>query len=108
MDYKSIVLALLGFSASFIFLFPDLQRRKNRQVAVDKLKIICETLHEAEERVIRYEERHDRILSQICSYYMINEKLEEALLGAKNAMNDTLEFSVGLRKLQMEIISSFP
>ncbi|KAL2469175.1 uncharacterized protein Fot_50751 [Forsythia ovata] len=108
MDYKPIVLALLGFSASFIFLFPDLQRRKNRQVAVEKLKIICETLHEAEERVTRYEERHDRILSQICSYYMINEKLEEALLGAKNAMNDALEFSVGLRKLQMEIISSFP
>ncbi|CAI9768971.1 unnamed protein product [Fraxinus pennsylvanica] len=85
----------------------DFRRRKNRQAAEEKLKIVCETLHEAEERVIRYEERHDKILSQICSYYMVNENLEEALVGAKNAMNDALEFSVGLRNLQMEILTSY-
>lgn len=108
MDFKPIVFALLGFSASFIFLFPDFRRRKKRQVAEEKLKIVCETLQEAEERVIRYEERHDKILSQICSYYLVNEKLEEALVGAKDAMNDALEFTVGLRKLQLEIITSYP
>ncbi|CAI9768970.1 unnamed protein product [Fraxinus pennsylvanica] len=107
MDCKPIIFALFGFSASFIFLFPDFRRRKNRQAAEEKLKIVSETLHEAEERVIRYEERHDKILSQICSYYMVNEKLEEALVGAKNAMNDALEFSVGLRNLQMEILTSY-
>ncbi|KAI3448301.1 hypothetical protein Pfo_004966 [Paulownia fortunei] len=106
MDLSSIVYTLLGASASLFLLLPEIKKMHNRKIATDKLKIIIEALQLAEERVTRYEERHDHILSQMCSYYMINQNLEEALAGARDAMNEALQFAVGLRKLQMEIITS--
>lgn len=65
-------------------------------------------MEKAEERVIRFEERHDRILSQICSYYLTHKELEESLAGARTAMNEALEFASTLRKMQKKVIDSFP
>lgn len=73
-----------------------------------KLKIISEALEVAEERVVRYQERHDRILNQICASYLTNTEVVEALAGARATMNQALEFAVDLRRIQFKIISSFP
>lgn len=70
--------------------------------------MITEALEKAEERVKRYEERHDRILGQICSYYLSNQDLEETLAAARAALNEALEFAAGFRDLQMKLISSYP
>ena len=70
--------------------------------------MVSEALVEAELRVVRYEERHDRILGQICSHYLVNQDMEEAMARARGAMNDAQEFAVILRNLQIEILSSFP
>lgn len=74
---------------------------------MDRLKIISEALHEAEGRLIRYQERHDHILDHMCSYYLINQNMQEALAGARDAMNEALELVVALRKLQLQAIVSF-
>ncbi|CAK9167601.1 unnamed protein product [Ilex paraguariensis] len=110
MDCGRIVFAIIGFSASFFLYFPSFKRRlQSKQIiTTHKLKIINEALEIAEERVVRYEERHDRILSQISSFYLVNQELQDALFGAREAMNEALEFVVGLRRLKMEIISSYP
>ncbi|PIM98348.1 hypothetical protein CDL12_29175 [Handroanthus impetiginosus] len=108
MDIGRIVITLLGASAStFYLIVPELRKMQERKARAEKLRIIREALEEAEKRLMRYEERHDHILSQLCSYYMINPNLEEALSGARHAMNEALQFAVELRKLQIEIISSF-
>lgn len=70
--------------------------------------MINKALEQAELKLMRCEERHDRILGQICSVYLVNPDLEEALKGAREAMNEARDFSVTLRSLQMEMISSFP
>lgn len=70
--------------------------------------MINEALEQAEERAMRYEERHDRILCRISSHYLINQDLEDALTGAREAMNEARDFAVTLRSLQMELICSFP
>lgn len=70
--------------------------------------MINKTLEQAELRLMRYEERHDRILGQICSFYLVNPNMEEALKGAREAMDEARDFSVTLRSLQMEMINSFP
>lgn len=77
-------------------------------MTLEKLKIISEALVAAEERVVRYQERHDRILSQINASYLTNTEVVEALAGALAAMNQALEFAVDLRSMQLKIISSFP
>lgn len=74
---------------------------------MDRLKIISEALHEAEGRLIRYQERHDHILDHMCSNYLINQNMQEALAGARDAMNEALELVVALRKLQLQAIVSF-
>lgn len=68
--------------------------------------MISQALEHAEERALRFQERHDRILSQICSYYMVNQDLEDALAATRAAMNEALEFAVGLRKMQMQVFRS--
>jgi Werner syndrome ATP-dependent helicase len=108
MDYGSIVFAIVGFSASFFFCVPNLKRWHRQQITAEKLRLIGEALEHAEERVQRFQERHDRILSQMCTYYLVNKELEEALAGARAAMNEAMEFAVHLRRLQMKTITSFP
>jgi hypothetical protein len=108
MDYGRIVFAIVGISASFFLCVPILQRWHRQQITAEKLRLISEALEHAEDRVQRFQERHDRILSQICTYYLINKELEEALAGARAAMNEAMEFAVNLRRMQMKIITSFP
>lgn len=74
----------------------------------EKLRVVNEALEQAEERLIRCQERHDKILYQINSYYLSHKEMEEALAGARKAMNEALEFSVSLRGIQMKIVSSYP
>ncbi|KAK8589271.1 hypothetical protein V6N12_023673 [Hibiscus sabdariffa] len=97
---------VIGFSTSFFFVLPGLKKWQRQQVLIEKLRIISQALEQAEERAMRFQERHDRILGQICSYYMVNQDLEDALAGARAAMNEALEFAVGLRKMQLLILRS--
>ncbi|CAI9102166.1 OLC1v1000388C1 [Oldenlandia corymbosa var. corymbosa] len=108
MDRGRIVFAILGFSASFLLCLPNLWKWQAKKLAEEKLRIVNEALKQAEERMIRHEERHDRLLSQICSNYFISQYMDEALASARGAMNDAREFAAILRNLQMEILSSFP
>jgi Werner syndrome ATP-dependent helicase len=108
MDIGNIVFAIIGFSASFIFCAPNLKRWHRKQVTLEKLKIIREALEEAEERVVRFQERHDRILNHISASYLTNTEVVEALAGARQNMNQSLDFAVQLRSIQFKTISSFP
>lgn len=107
MDFKRAIYLLIGFSTPYLF-FTNLRKLQRRQIIKERLRIVAEALEHAEERVSRYQERHDRILNQMNSYYFYHEELEEALAGARKAMNDALEFSVSLRRMQMKLISSYP
>lgn len=105
-DYGRVIFALIGFSASFLFLMQSFKRKRAQQITTDKLRLVSEALEVAEERVVRFQERHDHILAQICSHYLINQELQDALAGARAAMNEALEFAVGLRKMQMKLLNS--
>ncbi|MCD9642498.1 hypothetical protein HAX54_029337 [Datura stramonium] len=96
------------FSASFLLYLPNLRRKQSKQIAAEKLRIITEALDQAEDRVLRYEERHDKILNQICSHYIVSREIVEALAGAREAMNEALEFTITLRNLQVEVIRLYP
>ncbi|CAL5378792.1 unnamed protein product [Camellia sinensis] len=108
MDYSRMIFAVIGFSASFFLCLPNLKKWQHRQMVREKMKMISTALKHAEERAIRYEERHDRILKQICSYYLLNQELLEALSAAKTAMDGALQFATDLRDLQINLISSYP
>ncbi|RDX86127.1 ATP-dependent DNA helicase Q-like SIM, partial [Mucuna pruriens] len=97
-----------GFSTSLLFCVPNIKTWHRKQMAAEKLRMVSEALEAAEERVVRFEERHDRILSQICASYMTNTELIEAIAGARATMNQALDFAVDLRKIQFKIIASFP
>lgn len=106
MDYGHIVSAMIGFSTSFVLLIPNLRKWQAKQSTTQKLDIVKEALELAEERLTRYEERHDRLLREICSHYLTSSIMEEALAASAEAMNDATKFVGSLRKLQMETISS--
>ncbi|XVE63047.1 hypothetical protein DITRI_Ditri06bG0168400 [Diplodiscus trichospermus] len=106
MDYVLIIFAVIGFSTSFFFVLPSFRRWQRQRVSIEKLRIISHALEHAEERALRFQERHDRILSQMCSYYMVNRELEDALAAARAAMNEAMEFAAGLRKMQLQILRS--
>lgn len=108
LNFGNIVFAIIGFSTSFLLCVPELKRWKKKQIAAEKLRIISEVLEAAEERVARYQERHDRILSQISGCYLINEEVVEALAGARATMNQALEMAFQLKRIQLKIICSFP
>lgn len=108
MDYMHIVFAILCFSSSLFLFLPNLKKWQTKKTTIEKLKLISEALERAEERVIRYEKRHDCILNEICSLYLVNAALEEALMVSRDAVNEAMEMVLGLRKLQIEIIRSYP
>jgi len=70
--------------------------------------MVSEALEAAEERAVRFQERHRKILSHICSTYLTDAKLVEAIAGARTTMNQALDFALQLRKIQFRIITSFP
>lgn len=108
MALRNAFFTIIGFSTSLLFLVPNVKKWQNQQLRKEKLKIIEEALEQAEVRAAMFEERHDRILSQICAYYLTHKELEEAIAGARAAMNEALEFAASLRNMQKKIISSFP
>lgn len=108
MGYVCIASTIIGLSASFILFLPNLKRWQKQQIATKKLKIINEALAHAEERAMRYQQRHDHILTQICSHYLSHQDLEEALAAARAAMNEALRFVVRLREMQIKILINFP
>ncbi|KAI5326414.1 hypothetical protein L3X38_035488 [Prunus dulcis] len=108
MDFSHVIFSVIGFSSSIFFFVPNIKKWHMQQVTTEKLRIVNEALEQAEERAARFQERHDRILSQICSFYLINKELEDALAGARATMKEALEFAANLRRLQMKIITSFP
>ena len=108
MEFGHIVFAVIGFSASFFFCVPNIKRWQRKHLAAEKLKMVNEALEAAEERAVRFQERHDRILNQICSTYLTNAELVEAIAGARATMNQALDFALQLRKIQFRIITSFP
>lgn len=77
-------------------------------MAAEKLRLVSEALEEAEERVSKYQERHDRILNMVSAHYLSNIELVEALEDARATMNQALDFAVQLRRIQLKIIYSFP
>ncbi|KAF9605737.1 hypothetical protein IFM89_018133 [Coptis chinensis] len=103
-----ILCALVGFSASAILYLPNMKKQRKQQVLMEKLRIVSDALEHAEQRVIRFQERHDRLLDQVCSYYLCNSQLEDALVAARATMNEALEFAVTLQQMQMKIIRCFP
>ncbi|KAF8038755.1 hypothetical protein BT93_B1339 [Corymbia citriodora subsp. variegata] len=108
MDRGRAICTLIGFSASFILCMPSIKWWQNRCRNLEKLQIVSEVLERAEERVVRAQERHDRLLGQVCSFYLANKELEEALGSARRAMDEAMEFAGSLRKMQMKLIRSFP
>nr|XP_025888467.1 ATP-dependent DNA helicase Q-like SIM isoform X5 [Solanum lycopersicum] len=95
----------VSFTSSFLLY---LRKRQKKEIAAEKLRIVTEALERAEDRVLRYEERHDNILNQIGSHYIVSQEIVEALCGAREAMNEALEFAITLRNLQLEIIRLYP
>ncbi|KAK4778579.1 hypothetical protein SAY86_006107 [Trapa natans] len=108
MDCGRLVFAVIGLSASFFLFVPSLRRWQRLQIGAEKLRLVSDALNRAEERVTRFQERHDQILGQICAFYLTNQDLEEALAGARRSMEEALEFAGKLRKMQIRILSSFP
>ncbi|KAK7277948.1 hypothetical protein RJT34_22969 [Clitoria ternatea] len=105
MELKKMVIGIIGLSTSFLLCVGKIKRRHRKQEAAEKLKVITEALEAAEERVARYEERHDRILSQICASYLTNTELLQALVAARATMDQALDFAVHLRKIQFTILN---
>uniref|UniRef100_A0A7N2L5E7 Uncharacterized protein n=2 Tax=Quercus lobata TaxID=97700 RepID=A0A7N2L5E7_QUELO len=108
MDYCRVVLAIVGLSFSYFLCVPNLKQRHTQQIIIEKLRMISEALEHAEERVLRLQERHDRILSQMCSYYFIHNELEVSLADARAVLDEAMESAGNLRRMQRKIIGYFP
>ena len=102
-----MILNILAASASLFIVFPEIKKMQIRKMKAYKLKIISQALKQAQDRLTIYTERHDRILHHICSYYFINQYLEEALSAARDAMDQAKDLTIALTKLQLETINSF-
>ncbi|TMW97406.1 hypothetical protein EJD97_005575 [Solanum chilense] len=108
MYFNNFTFAIIGFTSSFLLYLPILRRRQKKEIAAEKLRIVTEALEQAENRVLRYEERHDNILNQLSSHYIVSQEIVEALAGARQAMNEALEFAITLRNMQLEVIILYP
>lgn len=108
MDYCRVVLAIVGLTFSYFLCVPNLKQRHKQQIIIEKLRMISEALEHAEERVLRLQERHDRILSQMCSYYFIHNELEVSLADARAVLDEAMESAGNLRRMQRKIIGYFP
>ncbi|KAG1365208.1 hypothetical protein COCNU_12G002080 [Cocos nucifera] len=58
--------------------------------------------------MLRSQERHDKILFEINSHYLSHKEMDEALAGARKAMDEALAFSISLRRMQLKILSFYP
>lgn len=97
--------AALGFSISWlVFRLPNMKKRRTPEIMSEKVRLIKEAIDEAEDRVVRLEERHDRLLKEACSYYLCNRELVEALAGARQVMDEATAVADGLRRMYMKMI----
>ncbi|KAM6597942.1 hypothetical protein CsatA_008466 [Cannabis sativa] len=104
-----ILTTIIGLSTTTISYFvvsPTIERWQMKQMRKEKLKVIKEALEEANERVERLENRHERILSQLCGYYLTHPELEEAVVEARNAVKEALVVTSTLTKMQIHLINS--
>ncbi|CAF2012654.1 unnamed protein product [Brassica napus] len=99
-----IFLSTIALSGSFFFALSPMFRQRRR--AIEKLKLVNEALVAAEENVARLQERHDVILKEICSYYLVNSELQEALVAARAAVDVASGFVIELRRLQLNLLNS--
>ena len=58
--------------------------------------------------MLRLQERHDKILSQMCSYYFIHNELEVSLADARVVSDEAMESAGNLRRMRRKIIGYFP
>ncbi|KAH9620961.1 hypothetical protein KSS87_017932 [Heliosperma pusillum] len=100
-------MAFIGISSTIICCLPTLKRQQSKRCIEERLELMNEALEKAEERVMRLQERHDRLVTQICSYYMCYKELDHAVLGARMALHEELEFVASLRKMQLLLLTSF-
>ncbi|GMG99733.1 hypothetical protein Nepgr_001573 [Nepenthes gracilis] len=107
-NYGRLLFAVVGFASSLSFLLPNLKKWQKQQITREKLRIVKEAMAEAEERLLRLQERHDGLLREICSYYLCHRELEDALVDARRAMDEALDFANALRKMQVKMICSYP
>ncbi|KAJ0079113.1 hypothetical protein Patl1_22571 [Pistacia atlantica] len=105
MDYDRLIFAIIGFSSSFFLCLPSLKRWLRHQISQKNLRLVSEALDLAEERMVQYQERHDRLLNQ-CFNYTVTEELLKALAGAREAMDGALAFVVSLRYMQTKMFDS--
>ncbi|KAF6142101.1 hypothetical protein GIB67_037019 [Kingdonia uniflora] len=75
--------------------FPNLKKWRRQCTVRDKLRIISKNLERAEERVIRFQDKHDRLFDRNFLYYC-HQELKQALLGAYKAMNEALGCSYSM------------
>lgn len=109
MEMRVLVAIAAGFSSLILLGLPELRRWQKQTIIREKLRMVTDALEQAEERLLRFQERHDRILYQLNSQYLSNVAMEEALAGARKAMDEALHFSVSLRRIQMKVvITSYP
>ena len=110
MDFGRVIFAIIGFSisTSYFLLIPNTKRWQKKRIIKEKLKIINEAIEEAEQTLERFQDRHDRILDQVCTYYLTCKQLDEAMEDARATMNEALELANTLRRMQLKLISSFP
>ncbi|CAN8255740.1 unnamed protein product [Cochlearia groenlandica] len=103
--YGSIILlSTIALTGSFFFAFSPMLRHRRR--AMEKLRLVNEALVCAEKNVVRLQERHDVILKEICSYYLVNFELQEDLVETRDAIDNAYRFVMELRRLQLNILNS--
>ncbi|GJW13304.1 hypothetical protein Tco_0017437 [Tanacetum coccineum] len=106
MDRGQITFGVIGFSSSLCVRLPILKNWRSMQMKRVNSEMASRALEEAEVKLQRYEERHDRVLGQICSFYMHNQELETALAGCRDALSEASEFVFTLRRLQLDVITT--
>ncbi|KAJ0079114.1 hypothetical protein Patl1_22572 [Pistacia atlantica] len=107
MDYGRLVFAIIGFSSSFFLCLPSLKRWHRHQISQENLRLVTEALDQAEEMMVKFQERHDRILNQICSYYMVNEELLKDLGGCSRCHGWCFSFCCFSQKYANEDLGLF-
>ncbi|KAH7655003.1 hypothetical protein IHE45_19G177600 [Dioscorea alata] len=87
---------------------PELRKWQRRQLILHKLKLITDALEQAEERLIRLQERHDKILLHLNSNYFPSLAMAHALSASQQAMDEALHFSASLQSLHLKLLTSYP
>lgn len=107
MDLVRLLTLLAGLSSLSLLSLVVLKKWHRQQMIADRLRRVGEALEQAEERLVRFQERHDRILFQINSHYLCHREMEAALRRAERAMEEALQFCTQLRRMQMKLLTLY-